>query len=371
MKITSSAWFRRARLVTVAAATLASAVACGSSDDGSASSEQGLGGQPTDCNPLLWWTCFDGGSSGSSGTGIDSGSPTSGDLTPVANFGTNPGNLQMFTYVPKNAGPKAPLVVAMHGCTQTASDFETIGWNKLADRLGFYVVYPQQTSKNNPEECFNWAGEYGDLTDITRDKGEALSVKQMVDTMKSTHSIDNSRVFVTGFSAGGGFAVVMLALYPDVFAAGASYSGLPFKCATDLQGAYSCQNSGNTKSPQEWGDLVRSADPGYAGPYPRISIWQGSSDSTVNTKNFDELVKQWTDVAGLSQTPSSSNTVAGFPHNEYKDQNGVVRIESYKISGMAHDVAVDPSGGCGATGSYAVDEKICAVDYTAKFFGLE
>ena len=83
----------------------------------------------------------------------------------------------MFNYVPSGMPAKAPLVLALHGCTETAADYESAGWNALADTYKFYVVYPQQQSANNIESCFNWFGNTsGSTADITRGQGEAASI---------------------------------------------------------------------------------------------------------------------------------------------------------------------------------------------------
>jgi poly(hydroxyalkanoate) depolymerase family esterase len=292
-------------------------------------------------------------------------------LTEVTTFGTNPGNLLMYAYVPQNMPPSAPLVLALHGCTEGASDYEAAGWDALADQYHFYVVYPQQQSSNNIEECFNWFGNTsGSTEDITRGQGEAASIISMIDNMKSTYSIDPKRIYSTGFSAGAAYAVALLALYPDVFAAGSSFSGIPFGCATSLTEAYTCMDSAVSKTPDQWGTLVKAGFAGYGGPYPRISIWQGSADTTVNTANLTELVQQWTDVTGVSQTATSTTMVNGFPHAEYADSSGVVQVESYSITGMSHAVAIDPTNACGTAGTYFIDEKTCAVSLAAQFFGI-
>jgi hypothetical protein len=93
-------------------------------------------------------------------------------------------------------------------------------------------------------------------------------------------------------------------------------------------------------------------------------------DTTVSTQNLANLVSQWTALTGASATPSTTNTVAGFPHNEYSSSAGVT-VESYSITGMGHAVAIDAPNGCGTAGTYYVDESLCAVDQVAKFFGLE
>ncbi len=174
-------------------------------------------------------------------------------LTTVSSFGSNPGALQMFKHVPASMPANAPLVVALHGCTQTAAAYESAGWTALANTHKFYVVYPQQVSGNNSNKCFNWF-ESGD---IARGAGEALSIKQMVDQMKADHSIDTNRVYVTGLSAGAFMTTVMAATYPDVFAGAAPIAGGPYKCGIGTSAAFSCMSPGVDKTPAAWGDLAR------------------------------------------------------------------------------------------------------------------
>lgn len=295
-------------------------------------------------------------------------------LTAVTSFGTNPGNLKMYKYAPANMPANAPLVVAMHGCTQTAAAYEATGWTALADVLKFYVVYPEQQSGNNQNACFNWF-EPGD---ITRGQGEALSIKQMVDTMKAAHSIDASRVFVTGLSAGAAMTHVMAATYPDVFAGGAVMAGIPYKCATTMTDAFSCMSPGKDLSPTTWRDLVKGAYSGYTGPYPRMSIWHGTSDYTVKNTNQLEGVEQWTAVHGIDMVEDVSETVAGYPHKVYKDASGKALVETYAITGMGHGTPIDPatkfpgtSVACGTAGAYVLDTDICSTWQVAKFFGLD
>jgi poly(hydroxyalkanoate) depolymerase family esterase len=303
---------------------------------------------------------------------VGSGSLAIDSLAPVTSFGANPGNLLMFTYVPQGMPSNAPMVFAFHGCTEAATDMEAAGWDQLADTYKFYVVYPQQQSSNNTETCFDFFGSTsGGTADITRDMGEAASVKSMVDYMKATYSVDSTRVFATGFSAGAAYAVALLALYPDVFAGGASFEGIPFGCANSLATAYTCMYTASSNTAEQWATLVKSGYPGYTGKYPRISIWEGTTDTTVATANQGELVSQWTTVTGASTMPTSTSSGGSYTHTEYADSSGVVQVESYTITGMSHAVAIDPTHGCGTAGTYFVDEGICAVDAVAKFLGLE
>ena len=287
----------------------------------------------------------------------------------VSSFGSNPGALNMYTYVPSSLPSNAPLVVAMHGCTQSAQAYaDGAGWPKYADRDGFAVVFPETTSSNNQNKCFNWF----QTGDISRGQGEALSIKQMVDYMKSHYSIDSSRVFVTGLSAGGYMTPVMLATYPDVFSGGGVMSGGPYKCATSMTNAFTCMSPGVSKTPSAWGDLVRGAS-NYCGTWPKVSIWHGDSDYTVDPSNATEDMKQWTNVNGVDQTADVSNTVSGATHKVYKDSNGNARVETYIIPGMGHGTAVDPGSAddqCGTAGAYILSQGICSSYYTGRFWGI-
>lgn len=167
-------------------------------------------------------------------------------LTQVTGFGTNPGNLSMYAYAPDTLAPGAPLVIALHGCTQSASDYYAhSGWPKFADRYGFALVLPQTSSANNANSCFNWF-EPGDSS---RGRGEALSIRQMVDKAVSQYGSDSRQIYVTGLSAGGGMTANLLAAYPDVFAGGAIDSGLPAYCATTVSAAYTCMYSPPDRTP--------------------------------------------------------------------------------------------------------------------------
>jgi poly(hydroxyalkanoate) depolymerase family esterase len=292
-------------------------------------------------------------------------------LTQVTSFGSNPGNLAMYEYAPANLPAGAPVVVALHGCTQSASDyFANSGWQKYADLWGFALVLPQTGSANNSLSCFSWFDPAKD----TRGKGEAASVVSMVGHAVTQYGSDSHRVYVTGLSAGGGMTADLLADYPDVFAGGSVDSGLPAQCATSQSAASGCQYGSLNLTPAQWGDKVRASDPGYPGPWPRVAIWQGSSDYTVYPVNSTELRDQWTNVWGIGQTASSTQSLpGGTTLTTYNDSSGRPAVELYSISGMAHGLAVDPGSGteqCGSTGTYYIDT-ICSSYYTARFWGLD
>ena len=236
-------------------------------------------------------------------------------LTETA-FDPNPGNLRMFQYLPRDLKPGAPLVVTLHGCGQTAGGYDLgTGWCRLADQLGFAVLAPEQKAVNNPHTCFDWFNP----EDFTRDSGEAASIAAMVQTMVATHALDVGRVFITGLSAGGAMTAVMLATYPELFAGGAIIAGLPFGAAQNVRDAMESMRSAPLRTPSQWGDLVRAASP-YRGPWPRMSIWHGALDATVNINNGQALAAQWADLQGLSVTDAQQELVHGAVRLSWDEQ---------------------------------------------------
>ncbi|MBS2016384.1 MAG: PHB depolymerase family esterase [Deltaproteobacteria bacterium] len=280
-------------------------------------------------------------------------------LEEVKSFGANPGGLAMFVHAPPGGTANA-VVVAMHGCTQSASDYTAAGWNELADRAGFAVVYPQQSSSNNMNRCFNWF-EKGD---IARGQGEARSIASMTEHALATYGA--KRAFVTGLSAGAAMTAVMLATYPDLFEAGAIMAGIPYGCASTMNEAFTCM-SGKQSTPSAWAALVPNVEGATA---PRVSIFHGTTDWTVRPSNMTALVGQWTAVNGIASEPTATSTEGRATHAQYQDGAGVTRVETWSIEGMSHGVAVSPSQGCGRAGAFVLDVGLCSTMKAAEFFGL-
>ncbi|WP_446216182.1 extracellular catalytic domain type 1 short-chain-length polyhydroxyalkanoate depolymerase [Micromonospora sp. IBHARD004] len=279
--------------------------------------------------------------------------------------GSNPGNLSMYAYRPDGLPANAPAVVLLHGCTQNAAGyFANSGWQKYADLWKFALIVPQQSPANQSLSCFNWFTE----GDINRGQGEALSIRQMVDHAKSNYGLDGNRIYLSGLSAGGAMTSVMLATYPDVFAAGSVIAGLPYRCSPPASTS-TCQYTGVDKTPAAWGDLVRNAYSGYTGRRPRVAIWHGTSDTTVVPMNATESRDQWTNVLGVSQTPTST---ASLPAGTSLEVYGNDAVRLYRVSGMGHGTPVDPGSAtdqCGTATSYFLDT-ICSTYRDALFFGL-
>lgn len=290
-----------------------------------------------------------------------------GHLKETAGFGSNPGALRMFSYAPAKLAASPALVVVLHGCTQTAAGYDLgAGWSTLAERYGFALLLPEQTAANNPKTCFNWFLP----GDTARDRGEALSIRQMIERMIVDHGIDRARIFVTGLSAGGGMTSTMLATYPELFAAGAIIAGLPYGTAGNVQQAFESMFQGRVRSPQEWGDEVRHATK-HRGPWPRVSVWHGDLDVTVKPVNADSIVQQWTNVHGIESVASEA-LVDGYRRQVWL-RDGVDVIESYSITGMAHGTPLAIGRGddkVGEAGPFMLEAGISSSYHIAKFFGL-
>ncbi len=305
-----------------------------------------------------------------------SGSANGQGWKQVTGFGTNPGDLSMYRYLPKDLPDNAPLVVVLHGCSQNAADFaDESGWNLLADRYGFATVFPEQKTSNNTNACFNWFSS----SDQVRGEGEALSIRQMVSFMNENHPLDTNAVYVTGLSAGGAMAAVMAATYPDLFRGAAVMAGLPYKSATNAFEANNAMNGNVDKPPDEWETLVYDAYTGYNGPYPSMMIVQGTADNTVDPVNATELMEQWTAVHNMDQTPEKDINgfvgVDGVHRREYGADTASSQVHYYSIRNMGHGIAVNPGsaicrGEGGQTGSFSLDEGWYSSFWAARFFDL-
>jgi poly(hydroxyalkanoate) depolymerase family esterase len=277
-------------------------------------------------------------------------------LVEVTNFGSNPGGMRMHVYVP-NSHPATPaVVVAMHGCGGSGPGFYASSeFAALADRYGFIVIYPSAEQQAGFGNCFDtWS-------DAAKHRGggsDPVSIVSMVTYVEQHYGGDPSRVFATGSSSGGMMTNEMLALYPDVFKAGAAFMGVPFDCfanAADFPpGSSKCTGGSMNRTPQQWGDAVRQAYPGYNGPRPRMQLWHGTADPLVPYSLLQEEIKQWTNVFGLSQTPTSTDSPQpGWDRRRYADSAGTVQVEAYSIQGAGHSL---PAAGMAA--------------YAVAFFGL-
>ncbi|MEV4378055.1 PHB depolymerase family esterase [Streptosporangium sp. NPDC049644] len=257
-------------------------------------------------------------------------------LVEVTGFGTNPTNLRMHLYVPNNVAARPAILVAVHYCTGSGPAFYSgTEFASLADRYGFIVIYPSATRSGS---CFDVYSP-GALT--RNGNSDPVGIVSMVNYVTSRYNADTGRVFVTGASSGGMMTNVLLGDYPDVFKAGAAFMGVPFGCFATTDGSTwnsACANGQVTKTPQQWGDLVRGAYPGYTGARPRMQVWHGTEDTTLRYPNFTEEIKQWTNVHGLSQTPTSTDN----PQPTWTRTRYGSAVEAISLQGVGHNL---PLGG--------------------------
>jgi poly(hydroxyalkanoate) depolymerase family esterase len=265
-------------------------------------------------------------------------------LVEVTNFGRNPTNLRMHLWVPDSVRPNPAVLVAVHFCTGTGPVFfQGTEFATLANQHGFIVIYPSATRSGN---CFD-VSTASSLTHTGN--SDPVAIVSMVQHVLQNFGADPSRVFVTGASSGAMMTNVLLGAYPDVFKAGAAFMGVPFGCFATTDGSMwnnTCANGQLIRTAQQWGDLVRAAFPGFTGPRPRMQLWHGTEDATLRFPNFNEEIKQWTNVHGLSQTPALTDSPqANWTRTRYGGTGIDAPVEAISIQGMGHNL---PAGGMAA-----------------------
>ncbi len=240
------------------------------------------------------------------------------------------------------AGAARPLVVMLHGCTQSPADFAAgTRMNDLADTQGFLVVYPEQPSSANQNKCWNWF----DPAHQARGQGEPAAIRAVVDAVKGKMNVDAARVYVAGLSAGAAMSVIMGATYPDVFSGVGVASGLEFKAATSSSAAFTAMNSGGP-NPDAQGTAAYNAM-GTFKRTVRTIVFHGSSDYTVYPVNGDQVAAQWVQTNDLAddgqdngsrstaQVTTRSGTVSGGRAYSVKTFAGGV-VEQWSVTGMGH-----------------------------------
>lgn len=289
-------------------------------------------------------------------------------LTILKRFGTDPGSLRANTYIPESFRKSGPLVVVMHGSSQSAESYNLgSGWSTLADECGVALLFPGQKRANNIVGGFNWFKP----GDSRRGAGEPLSIRQMIGQVIDDHAVDPSRVFITGLSSGGAMTSVMLATYPEVFAGGAIIAGLPYGTAGTLMQAIFRMKGYGVVSDRKLNSLVRGASK-FTGRWPTISVWHGGRDKTVASSNADSIVRQWQKLHGVEGPPTRVEQVDGFPRRIWCEGGGRAVIEEYIIDGMGHGTPIKGGGdqGLGEEGKYMLEVGISSTRHIARFWGL-
>jgi poly(hydroxyalkanoate) depolymerase family esterase len=292
-----------------------------------------------------------------------------GRLSTISDFGSNPGALVGKIHIPAGLGENAALVVVLHGCTQTADGYDqAAGWSRLADELGFALLFPEQQRTNNANLCFNWFVP----EDCARGSGEALSIRQMIEKVVADHAIDRKRIFINGLSAGGAMTSVMLAAYPELFAGGAIIAGLPYGTARTIPEAFDRMRGHGGPSGPALQSLVEQAS-GHSGPWPAISIWHGTADATVAAANADHILDQWRGLHGVDETPSSAIRAPTHIRKAWSTADGTEVITQYLVTGMGHGtpIATDGQPGSGVAAPFMLDVGLSSTRELAGIWKLD
>jgi poly(hydroxyalkanoate) depolymerase family esterase len=294
---------------------------------------------------------------------LTAGPASAATLNRVTDFGTNPTNLNMYLYVPDKVAPKPALLVLVHYCGGSAGAiFNGNGhdYATAADRYGYVIVVPEATRDGH---CFDVSTKAG----LTRNGGSDTSgIMSMVSWTRQRYNVDPARIVVSGFSSGAMMTNVLAAEYPDVFAAGSAFSGVPAGCFATSDGSLwnsQCAGGNVIKSAQDWANTAHAMYPGYTGSYPRMQLWHGSTDTTLAYPNYGEEIKQWTTLRGLGQTPAfTDHPQSSWTRTRYGDTGTQATVEGISISGTGHTLpqngmlayaisflGLDSGGGSGTT----------------------
>jgi len=241
-------------------------------------------------------------------------------------------------YSPARRTEPPPMVVMLHGCTQSAEDFAAgTQMNRLADVHGFLVVYPEQAGHANPARCWNWFK----TEDQVRDAGEPSLIAGMVRDVAASHGVDPTRIFVAGLSAGAAMAVILGETYPELFAGVGVHSGLPYGSAHDIPSAMAAMKGGRSgmAGPQNTagGKTAMRAVP--------TIVFHGDRDHTVQETNGAQIVEQARKAHARRsaqdnlQASTQQGTSPGgrrYQRTVHADASGAPTIESWTLLGAGH-----------------------------------
>ena len=256
--------------------------------------------------------------------------PSTSDIVPdgtkfIENtFSNAAGSRTYKLFIPsRSRGQQLPLVVMLHGCTQSPDDFAAgTRMNFLAEEQNCFVVYPEQPRGANQAKCWNWfrAG------DQQRGGGEPSLIAGITRQIMRDHAIDPKRVYVAGLSAGGAAAAIMGATYPDLYASVGIHSGLACGAASDLPSAFVAMRQGKG-----------SEAIGKDGSVPTI-VFHGDRDATVHPNNGDRIIE----LSAKATSPTTKVLRGRVPHGHaytrtiLTDAGGLTVSEHWNIHGAGH-----------------------------------
>jgi poly(hydroxyalkanoate) depolymerase family esterase len=264
---------------------------------------------------------------------------TTPDIVPeggkfIAATYSNPAGSRAYKlYIPsRHQGQALPLVVMLHGCTQSPDDFAAgTRMNVIAEEKACFVVYPAQPSGANPAKCWNWFRP----ADQRRGQGEPSLVAGITRQVMRDYSVDPRRVYIAGLSAGAAAAVVMGAAYPDLYAAIGVHSGLSCGAATDLSSALLAMQRGELAAAFGAGDIL--AAPGEGPAVPTI-VFHGDRDTTVHPRNGDHVIAQSMRATSAQKQVQRGRVPGGHAYTRtvHTDASGQAILEHWDIHGAGH-----------------------------------
>ena len=247
-------------------------------------------------------------------------------------------------YIPSGyRGQALPLVIMLHGCTQTPDDFAAgTRMNVLAEKEGFLVVYPAQATPANQSKCWNWFK----ATDQHRGGGEPSIIADITRQIVSTYHLNARRVYVAGLSAGGAMAMIMGVSYPDLYAAIGVHSGLAYGSAHDLPSALAAMQHGGTTARRR---KSRTPAPGTCSQIVPTIVFHGDRDTTVHPRNADQVLAQWEAIHARGGPDTVAGTTLRVITNRgqvpdghvytrflYHDASGHIVMEKWLVHGAGH-----------------------------------
>ncbi|MGV8923705.1 MAG: alpha/beta hydrolase family esterase [Thermomonas sp.] len=276
-------------------------------------------------------------------------------------FASPAGALAYKLYVPSgydaDSTRAVPLLVMLHGCTQSPDDFAAgTRMNAQADLHGFVVAYPAQSATANANKCWNWFRPQ----DQSRGGGEPALIAGMTAQIGADYRVDPARIYVAGLSAGAAMAVVMGRTYPDLFAAVGAHSGLPYRAAHDMVSAFSAMRIGAAG--------VGDAQVQASGKLTPTIVFHGDRDQTVAATNGDAIVAHQTSASGAPEyiaTRDSGKARGGrdYARTTYADASGRIVVEDWRVHGGGHAWM-----GGSASGSYTDPQGPDASAEMVRFF---
>lgn len=285
-------------------------------------------------------------------------------------------NLGFYLFSPPNVSleKELPLVFVLHGCSQSVVAIsKQSGWNDLAAKYGFFVLYVEQKRVNNMMGCFNWFLRHH----ATKDRGELGAMKMVLEDILKQRNVDEERVFVYGLSAGAMMSASLMVCYPETFTMGAILAGGPYMISNEKSLTPAALNNSSKFSDEELLTFVKNQNPDYQGTFPKLLVFHGLNDRVVNIKNADALIRQWSLLHArdsvIVEVQEGFENHPDISRVTYFNEKQSAFAIFYKVKNLGHKLMVYPGDGekmGGQSGLFSIDKSFFSTYYIARDFGL-